>query len=67
MVMVQAFNPRIQVAEAGGYLWVCGQANLQELVSDQAPNLQRIPVSKIINKFKSRIDIAIMHIFDFVV
>lgn len=46
---------------------MCGQANLQELVSDQTPNLQRIPVSKIINKLKSRIDIAIMHIFDFVV
>lgn len=46
MVVVQVFNPRTPVAEAGGYIWVCLQAGLQELVSDQVPNLQRTPVSK---------------------
>ena len=45
-MVVHAFNPSTQEAEAGGSLLLQGQPGLQELVPEQAPKLQRNPVSK---------------------
>ena len=43
-LVAQAFNPSNLEAVVGESLWVWGQPGLQELVSGQAPTLQRIPV-----------------------
>ena len=45
-VLAHAFNPSTREAEAGRTLWVRGQPGLQELVSGQAPKLQRNPVTE---------------------
>ena len=42
-MVVHAFNPHTQEAEAGGSLWVWGQPVLQELVPEQEPKATEKP------------------------